>query len=854
MLYIIILFIIIGLGFNVYKTFEKYKEYQKIEDKREQQVLFNQVDMLFKALEKEQFYSMIFLAQKNKYANEDLIQLQKYTDRIMRRTLKKLEIDVAQKLSKNLKNIRIELKSSKADYLTILVDGYQKNIIKPILTELNKFANSNCKINELMLIRLENSINLENSFLAYTLLTFHKMQAKDLEFWNSILANRILPNFISSKEDKIFVKLHSILDVDTFNKIGAKERVQLFLDSKTGEYKLSIGQWLDIIGIKLKKLDEAEKILVYNDKIVLDNERLYKEHEMNNLIFIFLLLMILLGLFILVLYFIKKMNRDRYFLKNTLREIEVEVDDDKKRELEALIRRNDSIEIYKFLANAIKEPSRAKDLFLANMSHEIRTPLNGIVGFTKELQQTELNEEQKEMLDIIEESSNHLIHIVNDILDFSKIKAGKVELESIRFNPILKFEASIDTFIAQSREKNIDLKVYIDPRLPLQLWGDPTKILQILNNLISNAIKFTVEGGLVEISIVCLAESEDEVEVKISVKDSGIGVNPEERKRIFDEFSQADASTSRQYGGTGLGLSISSQFVKFMGGVLELESKVGEGSIFYFSLKLKKTIPSRMHKRLNLQHCMVGYLPPKNHRGVDEYLKMYTQYQGLSFKSYIVDELLSLDKNSLPDLLMIDYRCFDKEGELEPFLGLPIKIVLIVADNREEELTEVRDKIDYILHKPVNYTRTFKALSVLNQVENQNHSKVITPKFSYGRKKALVAEDNFINQKLMKSILNRLGIEVEIVSNGEEALSKRVQGDFDIIFMDVQMPIMGGVEATKKILEFEENEGLRHIPIVALTANALEGDREKYLALGMDEYLAKPMKIDELESILKEKL
>jgi len=854
MLHIIILFIIIGLGFNVYKTFKKYKEYQKIENKREQQVLFNQLDRLFKALEKEQFYSMIFLAQKNDNSNEDLIHLQKYTDKIMRRTLAKLEVNVAQTLSKNLQNTRIQLKSSKADYFTILVEGYQKSIIKPILAELNNFTNSNCKINELMLIRLENSINLENSLLAYTLLTSHKMQDKDLEFWNFILKNRILPNFISSKGDKIFVKLHSILDVDRFHKIGAKERVQLFLDSKRGDYKLSLGEWLDVIEIKLKKLDEAEKILVYNDKIVLDNERLYKEHEMNNLIFIFLLLMILLGLFILVLHFIKKMNRDRYFLKNTLREIEVEVDEDKKRELHALIQRNNSIEIYKFLANAIKEPSRAKDLFLANMSHEIRTPLNGIVGFTKELQQTELNDEQKEMLDIIEESSNHLIHIVNDILDFSKIKAGKVELESIRFNPILKFEASIDTFIAQSREKNIDLKVYIDPRVPLQLWGDPTKILQILNNLISNAIKFTVEGGLVEISIVCLSEleDEDEIEVKFSVKDSGIGVNPEERKRIFDEFSQADASTSRQYGGTGLGLSISSQFVKLMGGVLELESKVGEGSTFYFSLKLKKTIPSRMHKRLNLQHCVVGYLPPKNRRGVDEYLKMYTQYQGVSFNRYTIDELLSLEKNSLPDLLMIDYRCFDKGNELEPFLKLSIKIVLIVADNREEELTGVRDKIDYILHKPVNYTRTFKALSVLNQVESQNHSKVITPKLSYGRKKALVAEDNLINQKLMKSILNRLDIEVEIVLNGEEALRKRIDGDFDIIFMDVQMPVMGGVEATKKILEFEEREGLRHIPIVALTANALEGDREKYLALGMDEYLGKPMKIDELDTILKE--
>ena len=648
---------------------------------------------------------------------------------------------------------------------------------------------------------------------------------------------------LSSKKISYFLISVAILVIGLLS----YRTISVYEESKIIEKSLS-QQVLE--GRKIDKLDTAKQFSSHNKLLQLKNQILYKEKIATKYLFISFLVLFLLIAILSTLHIMAKINSDRHFLKNTLKEIELDLDENKQRELASLIERNDRSEIYQFLANAIKEPSRAKDLFLANMSHEIRTPLNGIVGFTKELQETELNEDQKEMLDIIEESSNHLIHIVNDILDFSKIKAGRVEIESIPFNPVSKFEAAIDTFVAKARENDIELKVNIDPHIPLELRGDPTKILQILNNLISNAIKFTVRGGVVEISILQLSASGDDVSLKFIVKDSGIGVDSEEKKRIFDEFSQADASTSRKYGGTGLGLSISSQFVKHMGGELKIESEVGKGSSFFFSLNLQKSNNIQKRKKKNLGVYRVGYILPQNERSVEHYLAKYVEYHGAKFKLYEAQEILKLKEELLPDLLFIDYRCFEKKETLSMFLDLPLKTALMVAENREEELLDVRDNVDTILHKPVNFTRTTKVLEVLESIKKEvlESSENQTLKF-YG-KKALVAEDNVINQKLMKSILSRLGINVTVVENGIEALREKKDENYDIVFMDIQMPVMGGIEATKNILNLEQEQGQRHTPIVALTANALEGDKEKYLAIGMDAYLAKPMKMEELEKVL----
>ncbi len=849
--YFFIFCMVIILGVLSYFTYGIYREYQRIEMEVENREIFSTLNSLLEGVEKERLVSAIYIGRKNDDSMNQLKKARIELDGLIKKSRDGiLSREELTPLLRELKDIRSRVDSLDSDYLTILFELYQKKITQRLLSYMKNILYSDNLSDEIKLIHLRDNINMESSFLASVLIESKKMDSKDLFYWNALLANRVIPNFISSNVREIDVKVHDVLNPETFSKIGSEKRVQIFIESKKGEYSVSIEEWLETVNPMKKRIKDARTILIDDDSIALEKKLLSREREMNKYIFISLLVVILLLLLLAILHILTNINRDRLFLKDTLRDIEIDLDESKKREIKEILQRNDSIEIYKFLANAIKEPNRAKDQFLANMSHEIRTPLNGIVGFTKLLKDSPLFDDQKEMVSIIEDSSNNLIKIVNDILDFSKIKAGKIDLESISFDPIKKFEATIDTHIAQAREKNIVLKISIDPYIPMELFGDPTKVSQVMTNLISNAIKFTPNGGDIEISILQISQTKEDAVLKFAVKDSGIGITAKEKSKIFDAFSQADVSTSRKYGGTGLGLSIASQFIKRMGGKLDIESSVGEGSIFFFSIAFEKLKETKKREKLDLIQYKIGYIPPIGNRRVDKSLKSFVEYQGAEFNIYNMEELLDLPKSSLPNLLFVDYACFDKEGQIDPFLELPLKLVLIVEDNRKQELLKVKDKIDGFLYKPVNFSRTTKSLEILTSDKKESLPKAKISSTHFDGIRALIAEDNIINQKLLKSILNRFGIEVIVVDNGEKALKFRKENSCDIIFMDVQMPIMGGIEATENILDFEIEHNKKHIPIIALTANALQGDREKYIGFGMDDYISKPMSIKKLKEIL----
>jgi CheY-like chemotaxis protein len=392
------------------------------------------------------------------------------------------------------------------------------------------------------------------------------------------------------------------------------------------------------------------------------------------------------------------------------------------------------------------------------------------------------------------------------------------------------------------------LSIYSDPNIPTTLLGDPTKLSQVLINLISNAIKFTPNGGTIYITMKLTAKTKRSATIYFSVKDTGIGISEEEKDKIFDAFSQADASTSRKYGGTGLGLSISSQLIKYMGGVLDIRSRKGVGSNFFFSLKFKQIKDSSENRYLNLSNYKIGYISDDIDSAKN--LKIYIEYQRAEFRVYTIKDILSIPKDELPHLLLIDYSSLKRDIDIESFLKFNLKIVLIVENDMEKELRVLKNRVDKLLYKPINLTRTLRALEILKKSKN-----IVKPKpqnkIEFKNIKALVAEDNFINQKLMKKILDNFGIDVTIVNNGEEALKFRRLKDYDIIFMDIQMPIMGGIQATREIFNFEVKENKKHIPIIALTANAQKGDKERYINEGMDDYISKPMKIDELKDVLE---
>jgi CheY-like chemotaxis protein len=363
-------------------------------------------------------------------------------------------------------------------------------------------------------------------------------------------------------------------------------------------------------------------------------------------------------------------------------------------------------------------------------------------------------------------------------------------------------------------------------------------------------LKFTSQNGEVNVVIKKLSEDDHEVKVKFAVSDTGIGISKEQQKKIFEAFTQADVSTSRKYGGTGLGLSISGRLVEFMGGRLGIESVVDEGSTFHFTLTLEKPADAARRVVEDMSWMTVGILNPH----IDEKyfknknLEAYIVYTGAKVVHYTDERLLSIKKSrsELPDILFVDHKYRQREDEFRQFLGVDTKVVVISTSDQKRALECYGPLIDKILYKPVNFTKTLKVLSDTEEVID------VKRKISFENLHILVAEDDVLNQELITNVLNKLGIEVTIVNDGQKAFESRKKNIYDMIFMDIEMPVMGGMEATANILSYERSNHQKHIPIIALTANALSGDREKYMGAGMDGYLAKPIELTTLEALLME--
>jgi len=518
-------------------------------------------------------------------------------------------------------------------------------------------------------------------------------------------------------------------------------------------------------------------------------------------------------------------------------------------------------EAYKFLEELVEtakddklialQANEAKSLFLANMSHEIRTPLNGIVGFTEILRSTDLTEEQDEFLSIIDKSSENLLSIINNILDLSKIESNKIEIENIVFDAAEEFESAVETYAVAATEKNIDLNYFMDPLISAKLKGDPTKIKEIVINLLSNAVKFTSYGGEINLIIKKVEGEDGTSRIKFSVQDNGIGMTKDQQSRIFDAFSQADVSVTRKYGGTGLGLTISSQFVELMGGNLELESAKDHGTTFYFSLPLEEVISTEVNYAHAFTDLTIGKYAQDIPTKLDSYLEDYFKYFGPSVKHFeSIGDLKELDANNVCKNYWID---IDKARQniLDAIHHMDkSKLVVMANVTSRNKIEELGIDQSNVVYKPVTLSKLKEVLSNTANITPQLIEETVSAQQTRFDAHILVTEDNIINQKLIKRILEEHGITVDLANNGLESFEKRRSGNYDLLFMDIQMPVMDGIEATHEILDYEEDEELAHVPIVALTANALKGDRERFLNEGMDEYITKPIETTELLYVL----
>jgi len=882
--------IVILLSITSYFVYDSYENYRAAQVLQNKLSVNRELNDLINNLSRERGMTVIYLGNSSKSTLKSLIKQRNIVDKktalyfndikkqITKGAFSPVERKILQDLEtalEQIKSVRKDVDNKKASFDDVyeLIYGHaeklgikelEKITYKQVDPRINEFA-----AEYISLVRANAATSDERDFISYTIAKAAELEEASINKWISLIAKADAISYDTISDKELVKKLDAIFKDENTEELLAdinSERANILTSAATGEYATNPGIWFAMLSEKTNLVSDAENVLLST----MDARAVTIKSDAIQILVISLTIW-LVSIILAILGFLlsNEIAKNIRNLEDVLTKVAEDTNEDDETAVDINLHTAEgTAEAYKLLEKIIEqtkldkeaaqEASEAKSMFLANMSHEIRTPLNGIVGFTELLKDTGLQEEQAEFVEIIEKSSENLLEIINNILDLSKIESNKLEIEDIVFNPIDEFESAVEVYAVRASEKHIDLGCFIDPELEQPLKGDPTKIKEVLINLLSNAVKFTSSSGAINVDIRKLdSEQEGITRVRFEVQDSGIGVTGEQKARIFEAFSQADTSITRKYGGTGLGLTISARFIELMGGQLDLHSEPGEGTTFFFTIDFEEMEVAQESAKgaFSSINALILESAHKTKRQ-DTYLREYLDFYGVSYTTFKDKaELEILQRQVNYDLLFTDYE-YVNEDELHEYSEMPEELILLTKSYFMRKIDSMALDIFKTIYEPLNNTKLKLALENYNN-ENfkaQKAKKASRKKFdaesSKFKAKVLVAEDNIINQKLIKRTLEDLGLTVDIASNGLEAFQKRKDGNYDLIFMDIQMPFLDGMEATKEILEYEEDYHQPHVPILALTANALKGDRERFLKAGLDEYTTKPLVRAEIITLL----
>ncbi|WP_345987488.1 ATP-binding protein [Sulfurimonas sp. HSL1-2] len=859
-------------SFYVYTSFKDYQSAEVLQTKLAENKYLNG---LFTNISRERGMTVMYMGNHSEATKKSLLSQRDIVDQSLAQlssTLNAQDATTLKNTANTIEEVRNAVDTGSAEFEAVYAEAYGVllNNILEILGHITQISDDKALSSSASayfnLLQAEFYTASERDFISFILARSTALETEEVNRWLSLIGRADAISYDTALDADLKAAMDALFkgedNTELFEDITA-ERAEIIQAINDGLYSTQSGVWFAMLSEKTNLLSEAENVLItaMDKRAAIVQTQALEILTAAVVIWAIAIIIALLGYF-LANDIARNIKDLESVLKRAAEGIETESSDinleTAKGTAQAYALLESVIEQTRMDKVSAQEASEAKSMFLANMSHEIRTPLNGIVGFTELLKDTDLQEEQREFIDIIEKSSENLLEIINNILDLSKIESNKLEIEEIAFNPLEEFESAVEVYAVRASEKHIDLGCFIDPSLERPLKGDPTKIKEVLINLLSNAVKFTNSGGAINVNVRREAcDTPNRARVRFEVKDSGIGVTAEQKARIFEAFGQADTSITRKYGGTGLGLTISSSFIELMGGKLDLESEPGHGTTFFFVLELEEIETlneSLRHSFTNINALIMN--DETRQKAQTEYLLEYLSYYGVKHTTFNdLRELQALQEKGSYDILIADFDYCDEEV-LQKVSATPEATVLVTKSYYMKKIESMELDLFKVLYEPLNATKlqnvleSFDAEDYVVKKAQKKRKKVSAD--SRFNAKVLVAEDNIINQKLIRRTLEELGLEITIANNGLEAFEKRKNGDFDLIFMDIQMPVLDGMEATMEILDYEEDENQPHVPIIALTANALKGDRERFMDVGMDEYTTKPLVRTEILNLLSQ--